>query len=96
MLKGIIDKKEAPEKNEIELCQFYVEPFFQNMGIGQQLLNHFLGEARCAGKERVSLWVLKQNIPARRFYEKNGFYLDGQEKLNEGTTVWDVRYVKEL
>lgn len=97
ILKGIIcGKQESSANGEMELCQFYVEPFFQGMGIGRSLLDYFLRQAQSMGQKRVSLWVLKDNAPARRFYEKNGFYPDGQEQINEGTEIWDVRYVKDL
>ena len=97
ILKGIICGNEDQScKGETELGQFYVEPFFQGMGIGRSLLKHFLRQAKRKGTKRVGLWVLKDNAPARRFYEQNGFCLDGQKQINEGTEIWDVRYVKDI
>lgn len=96
ILKGMIQGKAGKREEEVELCQFYVEPFFKGTGVGSRLLEHFLEEARKEKKKRVLLWVLKDNAYARRFYEKYGFAANGQEQLNEGTAILDVRYVKEL
>lgn len=97
IVKGIISKRTfAENKDEIELCDFYVEPVFQGMGIGQELIRYLIQEARSEHKKRIFLWVIKDNLSARKFYELNGFVADGQEKLIEGTQVMDKRYVKEL
>ena len=97
IVKGMIGKR-YPEDcpDEIELCDFYVEPVFQGMGIGRELMGHFIHEAKAEKKKSIFLWVIKDNISARRFYELNGFESDGQEKLIEGTQVTDKRYVKKL
>ena len=78
------------------ICDFYVEPVFQGMGIGRELLYYFIREAKAEHRKRIFLWVIKDNLHARKFYELNGFTADGQEKLIEGTSVMDKRYVKEL
>ena len=97
IVKGIISKRIfAENKDEIELCDFYVEPVFQGMGIGQELISHLIREAKAEGRKRIFLWVIKDNLSARKFYELNGFTADGQEKMIDGTQVLDKRYVKEL
>lgn len=41
--------------------------------------------------------VLEENIRARRFYEKIGFYHDGTVKeINIGKELKEYRYVKEI
>jgi ribosomal protein S18 acetylase RimI-like enzyme len=44
------------------------------------------------------LWVLKENTPARGFYERAGFRADGAEEPFEvdGAAVPEVRYVRQL
>ena len=95
IVKGMIGRQDF-EKDEIELCDFYVEPVFQGMGIGQELLNFFLREAKAVRKKRVFLWVLEENGSARKFYEQNEFVPDGQKKPVEGTQVMELRYGKDL
>lgn len=97
IVKGIIGKRVSVEnQDEIELCDFYVEPVFQGMGIGRKLISHLIREAKAEGRKRIFLWVIKDNLSARKFYELNGFIADGQEKLIDGTQILDKRYVKEL
>ena len=95
IVKGMIGRQDFG-KDEIELCDFYVEPVFQGMGIGQELLNFFLREAKAVRKKRVFLWVLEENASARTFYERFGFAPDGQKKPVEGTQVMELRYGKDL
>ena len=78
IIKGIINGKESPDNgktDEIELCDFYVEPFFKGQGIGRELLAHFEREACKKGKKKIYLWVIEQNDSARRLYEANGIHL---------------------
>ena len=42
------------------------------------------------------LWVIKDNLNARSFYEKNGFTATGEERIIEGTSIWDVCYERRL
>ena len=97
IVKGMVGKRASAESpQEIELCDFYVEPVFQGMGIGRRLMEHFIEDARVENKKRIFLWVIKNNLSARKFYEMNGFAADGQEKLIDGTQVIDKKYVMEL
>jgi RimJ/RimL family protein N-acetyltransferase len=46
----------------------------------------------------VTLWVLRDNERARRFYERAGWSFDGTEKEDvvAGATVTEVRYRRDL
>ena len=46
------------------------------------------------GDRPVYLWAFQENARARRFYEKNGFYWDGSERVSEFDGALEVRYVK--
>lgn len=97
IVKGMVGRRASPEcPHEIELCDFYAEPVFQGTGIGSKLMERFIEDARAENKRKIFLWVIKDNLPARKFYEQSGFAADGQEKLIEGTQVTDKRYVMEL
>ncbi|MBR3311245.1 MAG: GNAT family N-acetyltransferase [Solobacterium sp.] len=69
-----------------EIIKLYVDPFFQNRGIGQKLLEFAL-----EGKERVFLWALEKNEAGRRFYRRNGFAETGERKFEEGTEEYLIR-----
>ena len=51
------------------LGHLYVDPRFQNRGIGTALLD----QAKSQRREGLRLWVFQQNTGARRLYERNGF-----------------------
>ena len=63
-----------------EICQLFVEPFFQNEGIGGELIEFAIQEFQVD-----HVWALEKNIRAISFYQKHGFYMTGQKKFEEGT-----------
>lgn len=72
VVKGII------RLNGKEIEKLFVEPQFQNQGIGAELLDFAI-------KERNSqfLWVLEYNTRAIAFYQKYGFALNGEKILED-------------
>lgn len=70
---------------EKEIRKLYVEPFFQSQGIGKALLK----EAVFQHGARF-LWALEKNKRAISFYERNGFRLTGEKRLEEGTKEYLV------
>ena len=64
---------------------FYIDPAFQNLGLGGAVMGMLLAEADAAGKP-VRLGVLKRS-DANRFYQRHGFEL-------QHTSEWDAHYVR--
>ncbi|MFC9848907.1 GNAT family N-acetyltransferase [Streptomyces sp. NPDC060223] len=83
---------------DVELYAIYVHPDRVGGGAGSALLRESTRRCAVAGYERMLLWVLKENTPARRFYERAGFTPDGAEEPFEadGAAVPEVRYVRAL
>jgi ribosomal protein S18 acetylase RimI-like enzyme len=83
---------------DAELYTIYVRPGHLGSGVGTALLRESLGRCTAAGHGRAFLWVLKENVRARRFYERHGFVPDGAEEPFEvdGVAVPEVRYVLRL
>ncbi len=90
ILKGVINRKYAGDS--IELCEFYVEPFFKGKGIGRELIRYVIEDAGKGQKEKIFLWVIKDNLAARKFYEANGFQATGQTCIIERTDKLDMYY----
>lgn len=65
------------------IARLFVEPVLQNASIGSQLLEYAVNKHHAD-----HLWVLEKNIKAIRFYERNGFIVTGEKKLEEGTTEY--------
>jgi RimJ/RimL family protein N-acetyltransferase len=49
-----------------------------------------------SGKNKVFLWVFKDNIRACKFYEKCGFKADGTEKISKFDNSVEIRYVRKI
>lgn len=90
ILKGVVNRKFKDDK--VEVSEFYVEPFFKRKGIGTKLIQSVISEARAAKKKRIFLWVVKDNLSARKFYEANGFRESGETAPIEGTSQTDICY----
>lgn len=90
IVKGVINR--VLKEDTVEICEFYVEPFFKGNGIGKVLIQQVISDAKTDKKNRIFLWVIEENFSARKFYENNGFVANGQTCLIEGTTKTDVCY----
>lgn len=60
-----------------EVLAIYVEQAYQGRGAGRALMDRAVAALRAQGLETVRLWVLEENAPARRFYERYGYVADG-------------------
>ena len=65
--------------------ELYVDHFFEDQGIGSALMDF----AKTFFPVNY-LWTLEKNSEAIRFYEKNGFHLTDNRKLETGTVEYLV------
>jgi len=81
-----------------ELWGIYVLADAWGSGVGTALMAAGVEALREAGYREVILWVLEDNPRARRFYEREGWALDGSRKEDEflGVKVTEVRYRKAV
>lgn len=56
-----------------EIISIYLLPQYIGKGHGTALLRAEIDELKKSGYNEIFLWVLEENYPARKFYEKNGF-----------------------
>lgn len=88
-----------------EVVSIYLLPQYIGKGYGKFLLDAVVGELEQIGFDDIFLWVLEDNLRARKFYEEAGFmpsgnYLDdniGGKKLREiqyccSVTKWNRRH----
>jgi GNAT superfamily N-acetyltransferase len=77
-----------------ELYAIYVLPEAWGTEAGGGLMRAGVQAMRDAGHDDAVLWVLEDNPRARRFYEREGWWLDEGRKDGEflGTRVPEVRY----
>jgi GNAT superfamily N-acetyltransferase len=81
-----------------ELWGIYVLSDAWGSGAGKALMDAGVEALRESGCHEAILWVLEDNPRARRFYEREGWALDGGRKDDEflGVKVTEVRYRKVL
>ena len=80
IIKGIINIKNKEIKN------LFVEPSFQNLGIGDKLLNYAIEH------HNVNyLWALEKNFRAIKFYKNHGFYFTGDKKFEDDTNEYLIK-----
>ena len=56
-----------------EIISIYLLPQYIGKGYGTNLLHAVTVELKELGYNEIFLWVLGENYPAIKFYEKNGF-----------------------
>ncbi len=99
IVKGFVihdNSRDSDCDNSYEVKAIYVEPAFINNGIGKQLLKNAEESCIKSNLSKISIWVLEENLKARKFYEKNGYTQDGSEKTIESWGVKEIRYSKKL
>lgn len=77
-----------------ELYAIYALPEAWGSGAGAALMRAAVAQLREDGCAEAFLWVLEDNPRARRFYEREGWELDGGRKEDDflGVRVAEVRY----
>jgi len=86
--------RDADAASAAEVTAIYVLPDHSGRGRGRALMDAGLCRLAEAGYGQVTLWVLDNNAPARRFYEAAGWRPDGAVKTDHsrGFPIVEVRY----
>jgi len=82
-----------------EIYALYVRPGMWRQGWGRSLCAHAEHEAQAREHGAMTLWVVKGNELARRFYERLGYAADGAERTDHkltGSPFVEVRYRKRF
>lgn len=91
--------RDADDADAAEIYALYVEPSRWRQGWGRALCEHAAREAALREHRALSLWVLKENNPARKFYELVGYRADGAERTGTkltGTPFVEIRYRRKI
>jgi len=96
-LLGIRKSRDEDKPDAGEIMAIYLIEEFWGKGFGKELLKLALDALKSMGHSEIILWTLEENDRGRRFYERNGFVLDGAKKEMEfGKTLICLRYVLNL
>ena len=81
----------------MQVYRIYLLPSYRHQGLGTELINWGIKEAKDKGHSKLFLWVIKENLSARKFYEKLGLRYDGTaRRINNGKMLTIYRYVMHL
>ena len=77
-----------------EVMAIYLLPEYWSMGLGKKSMDFAVKTLRESSFDDIYVWVLEENVRARKFYEKYGFVYDGTRKeINLGKPLIEIRYV---
>ena len=79
-------------ENYAEIVSMHTLKSVWGKGVGNVLMEFALTKIKQHGFTHVLLWVFEANARARRFYEKNGFVLDGAIKDSGFGNAKEIRY----
>ena len=83
--------------HDSELYAIYLLNEWQGHGAGRRLVRAVAGWLAERGHRRMVLWVLAENQPSRRFYERLGGVLVAQQPFDiGGATLEEVAYGYDL
>lgn len=78
---------------DCEISAIYVLRAYQRRGLGAQLLSAMMSNLSDRGFRSAALWVLKDNVTARRFYDqRGGRVIAEREEVEQGTVLTEVAY----
>ena len=89
---GFASFSKNPEGTYAKLHKLYVLPGLQGKGLGRNLLDTVIAEARLLKLDAVELNVNRHN-KAITFYENYGFVKTREEDINIGNDYWMNDYV---
>ena len=95
---GGVSNDEGATPTTGEMWSIYLLQEFWNRGIGKELHDTLLEELQKRRFKEATLWVMGSNDRTRRWYERQGWTLDGAQKTVElwEAMVPEVRYRKPL
>ncbi len=78
----------------VEIWRVYILPKFWGSAISKELIQWGINEIHNTGMKKIELWVLEENMRARKFYEKMGFKNDNvYEIIDSGKELKELRYI---
>ncbi len=82
---------------EAEIFVIYLLDRVKRQGVGRRLMSGVFDHLRSQGFRSVGLWVLKENLPARRFYGALGGMPGPEQSFDlRGQMVAEIAYRFEL
>ena len=87
---------DAPPEGTVNLWQCFVRKDWQGRGLAGPLMDRAAEEARRRGFRRMVLWTPAGAAQARRFYEREGWTLTGEEGPDSSFGLPLVQYERTV
>ena len=85
------------DDSTIEFWRVYLLPQYWGKGYASEMFNWAINEIQLKGYKKIILWVIEQNLRARKFYEKNQFHHDGTTiQIKRGTPLTELLYIRNI
>lgn len=85
--------RDEPVAYSSELYAIYLLQDAQRLGLGQQMVRAIAQNLQMKGFESMAVWVLRDNLKARRFYEALGGRYVTEKQITIGTqSLYEVAY----
>ena len=78
-LQGLLQYRN--DRSQSEIRHLVVKAEARGRGLADRLVNHYKERQFKGGVKRFRVWVNEDNLPARAFYEKNGYRRDGLQAV---------------
>ncbi|MGP5073530.1 GNAT family N-acetyltransferase [Arthrobacter rhombi] len=78
MADGLAGAVLRPGTGGCELIGMWVDPAVRGLHVGRELVAAAAGWARRSDAGRLDLWVVTENLSARDFYRRQGFFETGE------------------
>jgi L-amino acid N-acyltransferase YncA len=88
------DESAPPPEGAGEIAVLYMDSWWRGRGLGRALLARVADDLASRGFDPIVVWVFEANRGGCRFYEREGFRLDGARNVIDfdGTPIPEVRY----
>ncbi len=85
-------------KNFGEIVSIYLLPEYMDKGFGKELLDKTVLSLADLNFRNIFLWVLEENVRARKFYEKSGFVLSNSilDDNIGGRNLKEIAYFRNI
>lgn len=96
---GFVSYYQKDKQVEFAITTLYVLPQNQDRGVGTALMAAALQKMKQINPVAlVSLWVLKTNLAAIRFYQHQGFTVSDEQEVEifDLTEIIDIKLIKDL
>lgn len=85
---------EADPQGVGEIIGLYVDPAYWGKKLGKALCDKAIASLKAGGFAEVTLWVLRDNARARRFYELAGFAIETGAEMSVRRWDTDLHHVR--